>query len=103
MLVDKYRLLVFAAGSTVLVLRDSKGKDFVQMSAASPEAGSILRSRDPAAGAIGLELPDGWKLGNESFLERTTVQLPHPARACFFANGVSFQGPVDTFRAEQGA
>ena len=91
MLVDKYHSLIFAAGSTVLVLQDTDGNDFVQLIAASPE--------DPTAGTAGLELPDGWKLRNEWFETRTTIHIPHPARAWFFANGASFQGPVDTFQA----
>ena len=99
MLVDKYHSLIFAAGSTVLVLQDTDGNDFVQLIAASPKGGSILQSKDPRAGAVGLDLPDGWKLRNEWFETGTTIHIPHPARAWFFANGASFQGPVDTFQA----
>jgi hypothetical protein len=99
MLVDKYHSLIFAAGSTVLVLQDTDGNDFVQLIGASPKGGSFLQSKDPRAGAVGLELPDGWKLRNESFETRTTIHIPHPAHAWFFANGASFQGPVDTFQA----
>ncbi len=97
LLVDKYHSLIFEPGSTVLVLADTDGRDFVQLIAVSREGGSVLQPEDAAAGNAGLELPDGWKLRNEWFEARTTIHLPHPTQAWFFANGASFQGPVDTF------
>ncbi len=97
LLVDKYHSLIFEAGNTVLVIEDTDGRDFVQLISASREGGSPLQPKDPASGSADLDLPDGWKLRNERFETRTTIHLPHPTRAWFFANGASFQGPIDTF------
>lgn len=92
--VDKHHSLVFESGREVDVVRLPDGRDFVQVIAASPAGGSLLQSRD--AGAA-LRLPEGWALRSEKFASRTTIHLPHPTQAWFFANGASFQGPVDTF------
>ena len=91
--VDKHHSLIFAEGRSVQVLRDTDGRDYVQVIGASPEGGGVMQE-GPAAEA---HPPEGWSLRHEPFEARTTIDLPHPTQAWFFANGESFQGPVDTF------
>ncbi len=91
MRVDKHHSLVFDAGRELLVIR-ADGCDFVQVIAASPGGGGLLQTVD-------LRLPEGWSLRTEKLESRTTIHLPNPTQAWFFANGASFQGPVDAFGA----
>jgi hypothetical protein len=99
MRVDKYHSLVFAAGREVLVIRDGDGRDFVHLIAGSPGGGGLLQTAEDASGGAEIPLPEGWSLRTETLAMRTTIHLPNPTEAYFFANGASFQGPVDTFAA----
>jgi hypothetical protein len=101
MRVDKHHSLVFEAGREALVVRHGDGRDFVQVIAASPKGGGLLQSAAVARDGAALRLPEGWSLRTEKLESRTTIHLPNPAEAWFFANGASFQGPVDTFRASR--
>ncbi len=101
MRVDKYHSLVFEAGRQVLVLRHADGRDFVHLIAASPRGGGLLQEAKAEPNGAALPLPDGWSLRSEKFESQTTIHLPNPTQAWFFANGASFQGPVDTFRLSQ--
>ncbi len=57
----------------------------------------MLQTAEAVPAGSELPLPEGWSLRTEKFESRTTVRLPNPTQAWFFANGASFQGPVDTF------
>ena len=98
MRVDKHQSLIFEAGREVLVIRQADGRDFVQVIAASPGGGGLLQDEDVPKGGSDIPLPDGWSLRTEKLAARTTIHLPNPTEAWFFANGSSFQGPVDSFR-----
>lgn len=94
MRVDKHHSLIFEAGRDVDVIRLPDGRDYVQVIAASPGGGGIMQSE---AAPAELPLPEGWLLRTENITSHTTIHLPHPTEAWFFANGASFQGPVDVF------
>lgn len=94
--VDKHHSLIFEAGREADVIRLPDGRDFVQVILASPAGGGLLQS-DSARPE--LRLPEGWALRTEKLASRTTIHLPNPTEAWFFANGASFQGPVEIFMA----
>jgi hypothetical protein len=93
--VDKHHSLIFEKGREVPVIRHADGRDFIQVIAASPGGEGILQTAEAAVGGSEIPLPAGWSLRTETLVSRTTVHLPHPTQAWFFANGASFQGPVD--------
>lgn len=98
--VDKHHSLIFEAGAEVDLVRLPDGRDFVQVIAARPEGGGLLQSKAAPPSGPELRLPDGWTLRTEKLAERTTIHLPHPTLAWFFANGASFQGPVEWGRGQ---
>ena len=75
------------------------GRDFVQVIAVSPRGGGLLQRAGATPGGHEIPLPEGWSLRTEALESRTTIHLPNPTLAWFFASGASFQGPVDTFGA----
>jgi len=89
--VDKHHSLIFEAGTGFGVIRLPDGRDFVQVITATPKGGGLLQRNASSA----FDLPDGWSLRIEKFATRTTLHLPNPTEAWFFANGASFQGPVE--------
>ena len=93
--VDKYHSLIFEADREISVISDSDDKDYVQVVAVSPQGGSVLQGGSNHAKP--LALPSGWSLRTEYIADRMTIDLPHPTEAWFFANGASFQGPVQDF------
>ncbi|MAI79226.1 MAG: hypothetical protein CL917_09815 [Deltaproteobacteria bacterium] len=95
--VDKHHSLIFDAGSDVFSVRDQEGQDFVQVIQASPEGGGILQPSGNAQSGLDTLLPEGWLLRSKKVESKTTIHLPNPTQAWFFANGASFQGPVDPF------
>jgi len=97
--VDKYHSLIFEAGREVDVIRLPDGRDFVQVIAATPGGGGLLQPGAAPPSGLEFRLPDGWALRTEKLAARTTIHLPHPTQAWFFANGASFQGPVELFAA----
>ena len=98
MRVDKYHSLVFEKGSEVQVIGDEGGRDFVQVISVSLGGEGILQTAGPGVGGSEIPLPEGWSLRTETFSSRRTIHLPNPTEAWFFANGASFQGPVEAFR-----
>ena len=40
-------------------------------------------------------LPDGWTVREVTLKEDLFVEIPFPAKVCFFLSGHSFQGPVN--------
>lgn len=96
--VDKHHTLVFEAGREIDVVTLPDGRRFVQVIAAAPEGGSLPQAADASAGVEDLSLPPGWSLRAMSLTTRATVHLPNPTEAFFFANGASFQGPIEPIR-----
>jgi len=97
MRVEKHHSLIFNAGRELSIVRDESGRDFVQVISSSLEGGGILQDGVPDVGASGLSLPTGWHVRTEKLDAQTTIHLPNPTEAWFFASGASYQGPVDTF------
>jgi len=96
--VEKHHSLIFHAGREVSVIRDESGRDFVQVIPSSREGDGILQDGAPEKGAAELPLPDGWSVRTEKLDTQTTIHLPNPTEAWFFASGASYQGPVDSFK-----
>lgn len=101
MRVDKHHSLIFNAGREVRVLRREDGRDFIQVIKASPEGGSILQGAEAEAEDDAPKFPEGWSVRTEALTTQTTIHLPHPTEAWFFADGESFQGPVETFETSE--
>jgi len=103
--VDKHHSLIFEAGAEVDVIRLPDGRAFVQVITPTPRGGGLLQSESAEPSDVEfrlsdeVRLPDGWALRTEKLVARTTIHLPHPTDAWFFANGASFQGPVELFGA----
>ncbi len=93
----KHHTLVYEAGREVEVIRAPDGRDFVQLIAVAPEGGGLFQSAELPVDIDDLGLPRGWALRTEKVIELLVIHLPFPAEALFFANGASFQGPVDVF------
>jgi hypothetical protein len=89
--VDKHHSLIFEAGTELQLLQLPDGREFVQVIAARPEGGGPLQS----APAPELQLPSGWTTRTQKLDARKTIHLPSPTEAWFFANGASYQGPVE--------
>ena len=91
--VDKHHSLIFLPDRKVDVLCLPDGKEYIQVITASPEGGGLLQKASVSSNRT--LLPDGWRLRTVNFRARTTIHLPNPTEAWFFANGVSFKGPVE--------
>jgi len=79
LLVHKHHVIAFDAGRRVPLLRSAEGKDYVQL----------------VTGRAGLELPGGGSLRELMLDAEWVVELPCPTETWWFANGASFQGPVE--------
>jgi hypothetical protein len=85
--VYKYHRVMFAAGRTIEVADFGDGWDYV------PQITEVASGVLPG-GVVERVLPEGWSV-REVTLERDLfVDVPYPARVCFFMSGHSFQGPV---------
>ena len=91
--VDKHHSLIFMPDRKVDVLCLPDGKEYIQVISASPEGGGLLQQGSVSSSDT--LLPDGWHLRTVNFQTRTTIHLPNPTEAWFFANGSSFQGVVE--------
>ena len=92
LMVEKHHTIIFEAGRDLSIIRSKTGADFIQVISASPEGGGLLQGH--AVEADHFELPSGWQLRSVPVTKRTTIDLPNPTEAWFFANGSSFQGPI---------
>lgn len=99
--VDKYHTLIYNAGREIGVIRAPDGREFVELIAPVPEGGAILQGDSPPPDMTDLNLPEGWNLRTELTASLTIIHLPCPTEALFFANGASYQGPVDVFKISE--
>ena len=83
LLVDKHHVIRFLSGRQVPVLRDPAGDRFVHVI----EGGE---------GKALLAVPEGWKLECVELTADWVLELPSPTTVFFFANGDSYQGPLET-------
>lgn len=79
LLVHKHHVIAFAPGRTIPLLRGADGKDHVQL----------------VTGRGELVLPAGWSLRELTLGAEWVLELPCPTETWWFANGASFQGPVE--------
>lgn len=86
--VYKYHCVMFAAGRTLEIMSFGDGWDYVPqiVDVESPLPGMVLQDERI--------LPEGWSVRELTLKEDLFVELPYPARVCFFMSGHSFQGPV---------
>lgn len=85
--VYKYHRVMFAAGRTIEVMDFGDGWDYV------PQITEVATGVLPAGGS-GRVLPEGWSVREVTLDRDLFVEVPYPARVCFFTSGHSFQGPV---------
>lgn len=97
-LANKYHSLVYNGGRHVRVLTAPDGTEYVELIAVATDGGSLYQDGRTLGDPDDLGLPEGWTVREQAVKERTVIHLPCPAQALFFANGASFQGPVDAFR-----
>ena len=83
LLVQKHHVIRFLSGRKVPVLLDPDGTRFVHVI-------------EGVEGKASLAVPDGWMLEREELTEDGVLELPSPTTVLFFANGDSYQGPLET-------
>jgi hypothetical protein len=88
--VYKYHCVMFAAGRTIEVMDFGDGWDYVPQITEVGFPGAVEDGSPPP----GRVLPEGWSVREVTLTDDLFVEVPHPARVCFFASGHSFQGPV---------
>ena len=85
--VHKHHSVMFAKGRTLEILTMSDGLDYVpQITEVSGLPGFTQQAERV--------LPKDWSVREITLKEDLFVEVPFPARVCFFASGHSFQGPV---------
>ncbi len=86
LLVDKYHIVQFKAGRTIEILTMEDGQDYVpNVTELSGMFHKPMKER---------LLPKGWTIRNETLHQDLIVEIPCPARVCFFKSGHGFHGPV---------
>ena len=85
--VYKYHRVGFVAGRTISILDMGDGWDYV------PQVAGAGFRPDAASGAAPT-MPEGWSVREVTLEADLLVELPYPARVCFFDTGDSWQGPV---------
>jgi len=83
--VYKYHRVMFAAGRTIEIADFGDGWDYV------PQITEVAMDDSQPTGRV---LPEGWSVRDVTLAEDLFVDVPYPARVCFFPSGHSFQGPV---------
>jgi len=86
--VYKYHKVLFKAGRTIEILTMEDGKDYV------PNVYGMkgMFAKNKPKERI---LPDGWSIRNITLTEDIILEIPNPARVCFFRTGSGFHGPVN--------
>jgi hypothetical protein len=86
--VYKYHRVMFAAGRTIEVADLGDGWDYV------PQITEVASGVLPGGASVERVLPTGWSVREVALEHDLFVEVPYPARVCFFTSGHSFQGPV---------
>ena len=85
--VYKYHKVMFCAGRTIEVLRMEDGKDYVP---------NVYAMKGMFANAPKERvLPEGWAIRKITLANDLVLEIPNPARVCFFKFGTGFHGPVN--------
>ncbi|MFT4615230.1 MAG: hypothetical protein ACI9NT_002382 [Bacteroidia bacterium] len=90
--VNKHHSIMFAKGRTLEIMSFGDGLDYVpQVTEIAVGLPGMPFSSKPAERV----LPDGWTVREVTLKEDLFVDVPFPAKVCFFLSGHSFQGPVN--------
>ena len=85
--VYKYHKVLFKAGRTIEILTMEDGKDYVpNVYGLKAMFGKTPKERI---------LPVGWSVREVTLHEDLILEIPNPARVCFFKTGSGFHGPVN--------
>lgn len=84
--VYKYHIVQFNAGRTIEILTMEDGQDYVPN--VTELSGMFHKTTKERV------LPKGWKIRKETLNQDLIVEIPYPARVCFFRSGHGFHGPV---------
>jgi len=79
---------LFKAGRTIEVLRMEDGKDYVPNVYGMK---GMFSSKTPNERV----LPNGWSVRAITLSKDLILEIPNPARVCFFKTGSGFHGPVE--------
>jgi hypothetical protein len=85
--VHKHHSVMFAKGRTLEILSMGDGRDYVPQISKILGLPGLPESQDRV-------LPKGWTIREVTLQEDLFVDVPLPARVCFFTSGHSFQGPL---------
>lgn len=85
--VNKYHSVMFAKGRRIEILSCADGRDYI------PQITEV-RGIPGLSESSQRILPTGWTVRELTLQEDLFVEVPFPARVCFFTSGHSFQGPV---------
>ena len=85
--VYKYHKVLFKAGRTIEVLRMEDGKDYVP----NVYGMKAMFAKTPKERV----LPEGWSIRTITLAKDLILEIPNPARVCFFKTGSGFHGPVE--------
>lgn len=85
--VNKHHSVFFAKGRTLEILSMGDGMDYVPQISEASGLLSITSDTERV-------LPVGWTIREITLIDDLFVEVPCPARVCFFASGHSFQGPL---------
>ena len=85
--VYKYHIVLFKAGRTIDILTMEDGKDYVPNMAVSDKGITDLVQKEQM-------IPSDWSVRRITLQEDLILEIPNPARVCFFKNGYGFHGPV---------
>jgi len=88
--VNKHHSVMFSKGRTIEVLSRGDGFDYVVM------FGDVVVNLPgmPVSASAERVLPEGWTVREVTLTEDLFVDIPCPAKVCFFSDGSSFQGPL---------
>ena len=86
--VYKYHIVLFKSGRTIDILTMEDGKDYVPNMAVSDKGIGNLVEKEQM-------IPSDWSVRRITLKEDLILEIPNPARACFFKNGYGFHGPVE--------
>ena len=85
--VYKSHSVMFEAGRTIEIMDFGDGWDYVPQIIEASGLPGMVQGQERV-------LPEGWSVREVTLEEDLFVEVPYPARVCFFMSGHSFQGPV---------
>lgn len=91
--VYKYHKVLFSAGRTIEILKTEDGKEYVP---------NVYRMKGMFANRPKERvLPEGWSIRTITLTKDLILEIPNPARVCFFKTGSGFHGPVEIDQVQE--